>query len=286
MTVATTNGRVSDLLVVEDLRKVYSSRRRQRRGSEDTPADADTVAVDGVSFEVGAGETLAIVGQSGSGKSTVARCVTRLLPVTSGRILFAGSDITQLRGRGLRRLSLEMQIVFQDPKQSFNPRLRLKRSLNEPLKIHGLPSQPAITEVLEMVGLAPSYLRRYPHELSGGELQRLAIARALLVKPRLIVLDEPVSALDVSVQAQITSLLRELQGLTGVGYLFIAHDLAVVRELAHRVAVMRYGRVLEMKKAPELFAQPEHPYTRDLIAASEVPRPAQPTRDHGGQADG
>jgi len=280
MSAAASNGRVRDLLVVEDLLKVYGPRRR-RRESTDAPSDAQTVAVNGVSFEVGAAETLAIVGQSGSGKSTVARCVTRLLPVTDGRIVFAGNDITQLRGRDLRRLSLEIQIVFQDPKQSFNPRLRLRRSLNEPLKIHRLSSEPAITDVLDLVGLAPSYLRRYPHELSGGELQRLAIARALLVKPRLIVLDEPVSALDVSVQAQITSLLRELQGITGVSYLFIAHDLAVVRELAHRVAVMRYGKILEIKQASELFAQPEHPYTRDLIAASVVPRPSQAPDEKG-----
>jgi len=255
------------LLEVRDLRKTYS---RPRPFAQPWKETESTVAIDGISFDLARGETLAIVGQSGSGKSTTARCVMRLLPVSGGSIVFDGRDVTRLEGRELRRLRLEIQIVFQDPKRSFDPRMRLKTSLLEPLRVHRIAAKARLADVVDRVGLSDRYLSRYPHELSGGELQRMAIARALIVEPRLIVLDEPVSALDVSVQAQITTLLRELQETTGVSYLFIAHDLAVVRELAQRVAVMRGGKILELEDTETLFRGPRDPYTRALLDASVV----------------
>lgn len=258
---------VTPLLEVDGLRKTYV---RPRPYGHFRRPHEETVAVDGISFDVGRAETLAIVGQSGSGKSTAVRCVMRLVPVNGGRIVFDGRDVTRVEGRELRRLRLDIQIVFQDPKRSFDPRMKLKTSLREPLRVHRIAEGGRIADVLEKVGLNDRYLAKYPHELSGGELQRMAIARALIVGPRLIVLDEPVSALDVSVQAQITTLLRELQVETGVSYLFIAHDLAVVRELAHRVAVMRTGRILELRATEALFAEPRDPYTRALLDASVV----------------
>ncbi len=260
---------VTPLLKVDGLRKTYT---RPRSSAKPWQAREETVAVDDISFEVGSGETLAIVGQSGSGKSTAARCVMRLVSIDGGRIVFDGRDVTKIVGRELRRLRLDIQIVFQDPKRSFDPRMRLRTSLREPLRVHRIADGDRLTDVLEKVGLNERYLRKYPHELSlaGSCKANGDRARADRRAATSIVLDEPVSALDVSVQAQITTLLRDLQEETGVGYLFIAHDLAVVRELAHRVAVMRSGRILELRSTEELFAEPRDPYTRALLDASVV----------------
>lgn len=250
----------AELLEVDGLRKNFP-----RPGGR-----APLAAVKDVSFNLGIGQTLALVGESGSGKSTTARCVMRLLQPSAGAVRFRGRDVLRLRGRELKGLRRQMQIVFQDPKRSFDPRVRLGTSLREPFRIHGVAEGGRLAVLLERVGLSAAYLRRFPHEVSGGELQRLAIARALALDPQLIVLDEPVSALDVSVQAQITGLLKELQGSFGVSYLFIAHDMAVVRDLAHAVAVMKGGQIVEMGPTESLFTGPRHPYTRELLSASVI----------------
>ena len=234
-------------------------------------------AVDGVSLEVGAGETLALVGESGSGKSTLGRLAARLEDVDGGRIEIGGRDVTRARGAALRRLRRRVQVVFQDPYASLNPRLRVGDALVEPMAIHGLARGSAARaragELLRRVGLDPAAMRRWPHELSGGQRQRIALARALAAEPELIVADEPTSALDVSVQAQVIDLLRRLQAELGLAFLFISHDLAVVRRVSHRIAVMRHGRLLELAPAEALFERPRHPYTRALLAAAPVPDP-------------
>ena len=231
-------------------------------------------AVDGVSFAIARGETLALVGESGCGKSTLARLVLRLIDPTAGRIRFEGEDVTTLGGDRLRRLRRRMQMVFQDPFGSLNPRMTVSEILEEPLLVHGIGDRPArrarVTELLGLVGLAGYHAERRPQEFSGGQRQRIGIARALAVQPSLIVCDEPVSALDVSIQAQVVNLLQDLQARFGLAYLFIAHDMAVVRHVADRVAVMYLGRILEVAPADRLFAASRHPYTRALLAA--VPR--------------
>ena len=228
-------------------------------------------AVDDVSFTLARGETLGIVGESGSGKSTTARLVLRLLDPSAGRIRFDGTDITALTGAPLRHFRRRMQIVFQDPFASLDPRQTVEQIVAEPLLLHRPGSaadrRDRVGELLSLVGLSAAQARRYPHEFSGGQRQRIGIARALAAEPELIVCDEPVSALDVSIQAQVLNLLRDLQDRLGIAYLFITHDLAVVRHVAHRVAVMRQGRIVELAETETLFANPADPYTRSLVAA-------------------
>jgi oligopeptide transport system ATP-binding protein len=234
-------------------------------------------AVDGVDFELGVAQTLALVGESGCGKSTTGRLVLRLLEPTAGTILFDGEDLTALPENAMRGHRRSLQIIFQDPFASLNPRMTIGQMLAEALALHGLAQDhrtERVAEVLQQVGLAPVHARRYPHEFSGGQRQRIGIARALAVEPRVIVCDEPVSALDVSIQAQVINLLRDLQQRLGLAYIFIAHDLAVVRHVATRVAVMYLGRIVEYADKGALFAAPRHPYTRALLASIPVPEPS------------
>ncbi len=233
-------------------------------------------AVDGVSFELHAGDTMALVGESGCGKSTVGRLVLRLLEATSGKVWFDGEELMQLTPERLRAKRRELQMIFQDPYSSLNPRMTVEQTLVEPLALHGLAvgrRRERAAELLELVGLAPQYLQRYPHEFSGGQRQRIGIARALAVEPRLIVCDEAVSALDVSIQAQVVNLLQDLQKRLGLAYVFIAHDLAVVKHIASHVAVMYLGQIVEYADKRSLFANPRHPYTQALLSAIPIPEP-------------
>jgi ABC-type oligopeptide transport system ATPase subunit len=234
-------------------------------------------AVDGVSFEIPEGQTLGLVGESGSGKSTTAYAALQLLRPTAGSVRFAGRELTELRGEQLRRLRREMQIVFQDPYASLNPRMAVGRIVAEPLQTHGIGTRrsrrAAVGTLLELVGFDPAYTNRYPHEFSGGQRQRIGIARALALNPKLIVCDEPVSALDVSIQAQILNLLKDLQRELGLTYLFIAHDLAVVRSMSDTIAVMHEGVIVEQGPAERVYTRPESDYTRALLAAVPVPDP-------------
>ena len=254
---------MTPLLAAEGLHKAYR-----------LPGQRRLLAVDGVDLALASGETLALVGESGCGKSTLGRLLLRLERPDAGRVCLDGVDLQGLGGRALRTMRRRVQVVFQDPYASLDPRQRIRDVLTRPMRLHGVAQGPAALAragaLMERVGLAASQLDRLPHEFSGGQRQRIAIARALSVNPELIICDEPVSALDVSVQAQVINLLQDLQRDTGIALLFVSHDLAVVRHLAARVAVMYAGRVVESAAAADLFAQPRHPYTRALLAA--VPR--------------
>jgi oligopeptide transport system ATP-binding protein len=234
-------------------------------------------AVDGVSFSIAEGETLGLVGESGSGKSTTGFCILQLMKPTSGSVRFMGRELTELGREELRRMRREMQIVFQDPYASLDPRMTVGDIVAEPLVVHGVGSRRARREtvrgLLEVVGFNPEFTNRYPHEFSGGQRQRIGIARALALNPKLIICDEPVSALDVSIQAQILNLLKDLQRDFGLTYLFIAHDLAVVRAVSDRIAVMNQGKLIEIGPAAEVYSNPQQEYTRALLAAVPVPDP-------------
>ena len=266
---------MSALLEVKDL-KVHFPVRRGILMRE----VASVKAVDGVSFAVEKGETLGLVGESGCGKSTTARAILRLIPATAGSAKLDGAELLKLSGGKLRAKRRDMQMVFQDPYASLNPRMTVFDTLAEPLTVHGVVKkrtevEERVRELMTQVGLSPAYMRRYPHEFSGGQRQRIGIARAVALKPKLVLLDEPVSALDVSIQAQIINLLVDLQKDLGLTYVFVAHDLAVVRHVCQSIAVMYLGRIVEKTTSEQLFKVPKHPYTQALLSAIPVPDPVQ-----------
>ena len=260
------------LLRVRDLKTYFPVRRGLLRRHV-----GNVKAVDGVSFDIAPGETLGLVGESGCGKSTVGRSILRLIPTTSGEVFFDGEDVLHASRSRMRELRREMQIIFQDPVGSLNPRMSVGRIVGEPLLVHGLARgrelDRRVAELLTRVGLKPEHAQRYPHEFSGGQRQRIGIARAIALQPRFIVCDEPVSALDVSIQSQILNLLNDLQDEFGLSYLFIAHNLAVVEHFCDRVAVMYLGRIVELAPRELLYQNPQHPYTRALLSAAPMPDP-------------
>jgi oligopeptide/dipeptide ABC transporter ATP-binding protein len=279
ITAAALEGRGDDVLLrVENLVKyfpVQSASIFQRRKEV-------VHAVDGVSLEVRRGQTLGLVGETGCGKSTLARCIVRLYDITSGQVFFDGHDLTTLSRRSMRPFRREIQMIFQDPYGSLNPRRRVGSIIGDPFAIHGIASgqdrKRRVQEVMELVGLNPEHYNRFPAEFSGGQRQRIGVARALAFRPKLIVCDEPVSALDVSIQAQIINLLADLQAELGLTYIFIAHDLSVVRHVSNSVAVMYLGQITELAPVDELWAHPRHPYTDALLSAVPVPDPDRADR--------
>jgi peptide/nickel transport system ATP-binding protein len=268
---------VSELLAVADLDMHFPI-----KGGVFQSTVGHVFAVNGVTFELRAGETLGVVGESGCGKTTLGRTISRLYQPSSGSIRFQGRDITEVSGGELKSLRREIQMIFQDPYGSLNPRMTVKRCLEEPLKLHaiGTPAEreAKVAELVELVGLRRDDLYKYPHEFSGGQRQRIGIARALVLEPSLVIADEPVSALDVSIQSQVLNLLVDLQARLGLTYIFISHDLTVVKYISDRIAVMYLGHVVELAKASDIYANPQHPYTRALLSAVPLPDPRRRTR--------
>ncbi|HYY32286.1 MAG TPA: ATP-binding cassette domain-containing protein [Gaiellaceae bacterium] len=266
-------GQNGALLSVRDLAKHFPI----RKGVLIERTVGEVRAVDGVTFEIAEGETLGLVGESGSGKSTTGYCILQLLKPTSGSIRFMGKELTEIGREELRRMRREMQIVFQDPYASLDPRMTVGNIVSEPLEVHGIGTrrsrQETVRRLLDIVGFNPNFTNRYPHEFSGGQRQRIGIARALALNPKLIVCDEPVSALDVSIQAQILNLLKDLQRDFGLTYLFISHDLAVVRTMSDRIAVMNQGKLVEIGRADQVYTNPKDEYTKALFTAVPVPDP-------------
>lgn len=260
------------LLEVKNLKKYFDV-----TGGVFSRKKGEVKAVDNVSFHVNEKEVLGIVGESGCGKSTTGRAILRLHEPTDGRIFFDGKDITELPAEGMRALRKDMQIIFQDPYASLNPRHKVEKILTEPLLVHGIGDKAKrkkiVEETLEVVGLGKEHAKRYPHQFSGGQRQRIGIARALIVNPKLIVCDEPVSALDVSIQSQILNLMDDLQEKFGLTYIFIAHDLSVVKHISHRIGVMYLGRMVELTSNKNLYSNPKHPYTQSLLSAIPEPDP-------------
>ena len=269
----TDGSRNGGLLSVDDLQKYFPI----RRGALIERTVGYVKAVDGVSFDIAEGETLGLVGESGSGKSTTGYCILQLLKPTGGKVQFMGKELTEIGREDLRRMRREMQIVFQDPYSSLDPRMTVGGIVAEPLEVHGLGTRrgrrETVRRLLEVVGFNPNYTNRYPHEFSGGQRQRIGVARALALNPKLIVCDEPVSALDVSIQAQILNLLKDLQRDFGLTYLFISHDLAVVRTMADEIAVMNKGKLVEVGPAEQVYSNPKDEYTKALFTAVPVPDP-------------
>jgi oligopeptide transport system ATP-binding protein len=261
------------LLDVRGLVKLFPT----RQGALSARAARLVRAIDGIDFQIHVGETLGLVGESGSGKSTTGYCVLQLIRPTAGEVIFEGRDLARLRGTELRRSRREMQIVFQDPYSSLDPRMTVERIISEPLEVHGIDTRRGrrqrVRRLLELVGLEPQHAKRFPHEFSGGQRQRVGVARALALEPKLVICDEPVSALDVSIQAQILNLLKDLQRDLGLAYLFISHDLAVVRTMSDTIAVMNAGKIVELGPAEEVYIRPRHEYTRTLLASVPVPDP-------------